>query len=391
MVCRISVSGITRICACEFEWKRFLMSASDLEVLQSSIAEVLVAECGRRDVHAFVDGKNKLDETLWRTAASLGWLGVGFSEEFGGLGLAADGLDILHTEIGRNAAPGPFIATLCAAQWIAEVAPQQLRATYLERVAAGDLKIAVPALLNGRPHDLALDGGRATGETPLLLGSATSSLVIIPVWNANGAAWALIEPDGERAQLLAQPMWDRTRELCTLRCKGAPVAALIDDADGRMLRVLQRHLSLALASDSIGGAEAILEQTVEYMKTRVQFGKPIGSFQALKHRVADMTVRLATDRNLLAQAVESAASPSGDMWAALAKASITDGFRLTAADCLQLHGGIGFTWDYDCHLFLKRARLNEMLVGANGAQRDFAASELAAITLAGGTSAELAA
>lgn len=363
------------------------MSAFDLEALRSGIADVLSAECGSRDVHAYIDGKSDLGRRLWAQAATLGWLAIGLPEERGGLGLGAAGLDVLHSELGRRTAPGPFIATLAAAQWLGEVGAGD---AYDEAIVAGELKIALPALVDDPASTLNFDGQALSGRSGLLLGAKESGLVIVPVSGPQGAAWALVE-SGERARLDLQPMWDRTRDLCTLSCNGAPVAAIIPDDDGRARCILERHLSLAVASDSIGAGYAIAQQTVDYMKTRVQFGRPIGSFQALKHRVADMMVLLATNSHLVAQAVETDGEPSGDLWAALAKASATDGFRLIAADCLQLHGGIGFTWEYDCHLYLKRARLNEMLVAANGERRDFAAESLAGITLAGDTAAELAA
>ncbi len=337
------------------------MIAFDLQALREGVAEVLSAECGSREVHAFVDGASALDDKLWRQAASLGWLGIGLPEELGGLGLGAAGLDVLHTELGRRVAPGPFIATLSAAQWLAEAG----RGEWAGKVAAGELKIAVPA---------------AAGSD-LLLGSADSGLAVIRTPDG----FALVEP-GQGA-LVPEPMWDRTRAACVLRGEARTVAT-IEAAAGRSL---DRWMSLAVAADSIGAGEAIAGQTVEYMKARVQFGKPIGSFQALKHRAADQAISLAANRHLVAQAVEAADAPPGDLWAAIAKASATDAFKEVAADCVQLHGGIGHTWEYDCHLYVKRARLNEMLVASNAARRDFAAAELAAVTRAGGTVAELAA
>jgi alkylation response protein AidB-like acyl-CoA dehydrogenase len=122
-------------------------------------------------------------------------------------------------------------------------------------------------------------------------------------------------------------------------------------------------LSLAVASDSLGGCGAVSAQTVEYMKTRVQFDRPIGAFQVMKHRAADLLIRTALAENLLDQGVDAAQqhSPDVDMWVALAKAGVTNTYAVITDDCVLLHGGIGFTWEHDCHLFLKRARLNETL------------------------------
>ncbi len=358
------------------------MSGFELESLRESIVAVLAKECGRREVHAFIDGKLRLDATLWGEAGRLGWLGIGLPEDFGGLGLGAAGLDALYTELGRQAAPGAFMPTLAAAQAIAEAAPAN--AAWLERAAAGDLKIAIPALVDFSAA-LPANGQVLSDRSLLMLGDPASELALVPVTRGGIKAWAFVELDG--ASLAPQPTWDRTRSFCMLRGGGLRAAMVMEDTDGRMQRTLLRHLCLAIAADSIGGADAILGQTVEYLKTRQQFGKPIGTFQALKHRVADMVILLATNRHLVAQAAESGEL----MWAALAKASASEAYRRIAADCVQLHGGIGFTWEYDCHIFLKRARLNEALAAANGALRDLAAEELAALTADGGTAAEIAA
>lgn len=362
------------------------MSVFDLEALRGGIADVLSGECGSRALHAFVDGAPGLEEQLWGQAAALGWLAIGLPEDVGGLGLGAAGLDVLHFELGRRLAPGPYVATLAAAQWLAELGVGQ---PYCEAVAGGGLKIAVPAEPS-EARRLTVEGDALHGRSSLLLGSAASGLAVVPVRTAAGDGWGLVEV-GAEARLERQPMWDLTRDLCVLTCEAAPAAAIIEDAGGRALAALERHLSLAVASDSVGAGLAIAGQTVEYLKTRVQFGRPIGSFQALKHRAADMMILLETNRHLVDQAVETDGGLSGDLWAALAKASAAEAFRQVAADCVQLHGGIGFTWEYDCHLYLKRARLNEMLVGGEGGRRDLASARLEAILACGQSAAELAA
>ena len=150
---------------------------------------------------------------------------------------------------------------------------------------------------------------------------------------------------------------------------------------------------MAIAADCVGGARAIAEQTVGYLKERQQFGRPLASFQALKHRVANLYVAVVEAEQALEHAVDAAAcnTDSASMWAALAKAAASDAYFFVAADCVQLHGGVGFTWEFDCHIFLKRALLNRQLAGDNSALRDLAASRLAEATLAGITTAEFAA
>ena len=134
---------------------------------------------------------------------------------------------------------------------------------------------------------------------------------------------------------------------------------------------------------------AITERTVEYMKTREQFGQPIAGFQALKHRAANLVTQLAVMDEMVAHAVQHADAPDAGLWIMLAKAEVTEAFAFIGQDCMQLHGGVGFTWDFDPHVYLKRARLNEVLAMSNHALRDRAATVLATVTRAGETALEL--
>jgi alkylation response protein AidB-like acyl-CoA dehydrogenase len=353
-------------------------SSADLKVLRENIAEALADNCDRRAVHAHIDGAADLAARLWQMAAELGWLAIGLPERFGGLGLAQQGLAVLHRELGSVLAPGPYIATLAAAQWLAECDTSGFAQCHLPRVAAGELKIAVPYGPDssaGRWH-----GGRTVSAADLLmLGAGSSELAVIRVRGDDGhAGLAVVDTRSPAVRLDAQKMWDRTREVSLLGCGNLEAELVIVDPEGTVSAALVRHLELATASDSLGGARSIADQTIGYMKDRVQFDRPIGAFQAMKHRAADMMILLEVQDRLLEQAVESEQrfSPDSDLWTALAAAGATDAYSFIADDCVLLHGGIGFTWEYDCHLFLKRARLNAVITGDNAARRDRAATAL---------------
>jgi alkylation response protein AidB-like acyl-CoA dehydrogenase len=351
---------------------------SDLEALRESIAEVLMAECNTRAVHAYIDGECNLDELIWTRATELGWLAIGLPEEFGGLSLGASGLDILYRQIGRFAAPGPFAATLSAAQWILDAGTEAQKEAYLPAIASGKLTVAVPAcfVLNG--------GGQPEGSCIQMLGAPNAGLGIVPV--AEG--WALVHTG---MQLKPVELWDRTRSICSLSLEGLEVASRIEDPDGAMRRLLARHLARALASDCIGASREIASRTLEYLKNREQFGQVVALFQAIKHRIANIYARIELNEHLVAQAVEaeSWASPDAELWALLAKADLSEMALWIGQECLVLHGGVGFTWDFDPHIYLKRARLNEMLVATNAQCRDRAAELMMAATTAGRTTAEI--
>lgn len=332
---------------------------SDLAALDEAIGQVLSSEADRLTLHAHIDGKARLDRVLWEKAVELGWTAIGLPEDAGGLGFGPRGLDLLHRRLGRHVAPGQFLSTMSAAQAISEAADGKVRSEWLPRLAAGECKLAVAALIDTAPGS----------PDTWIIGDEDCEAALVPL---TGGAWGLV-PMGD---CLAIEMWDRTRTMLQLDLSGVePIAELPGEATARSLT---RHLSLALASDSIGGARAITESTIEYMKEREQFGRPIASFQALKHRIADHMTEIVSGEEFLSLAVDSAArgDPDADIWARLAKARCTESFLRIAQDCLQLHGGVGFTWEYDVHMYLNRATLSEQLVAANTRMKDDAAAGL---------------
>ena len=357
------------------------LDQATLDALRENVASVLLRQCGSTELHAFIDGKNALDKMLWAQAGQLGWLGLGIPEQFGGLGMGAQGLAILHGELGRQAAPGPYIASLSAAQTIVETAGESICQTWLPRLASGEVSAAVPATLDVR--SLSRSGAGVFG-TLRCLGAVDAAFLLAPADDA----WVIVNLAS--AELTVAPMWDGTRDVIDVRLEdAAPIGILPDAAATRA--ALTRAMALAIAADSAGGARSITERTIDYMKTREQFSQPIAGFQALKHRAADLATKLASADEMVRHAVQRTVTdePDAGLWAMLAKSEVTEACVFVTTDCVQLHGGVGFTWDFDPHIFLKRARLNEVLVMANTALRDQAAAALAAITVSGRSALEL--
>jgi alkylation response protein AidB-like acyl-CoA dehydrogenase len=356
---------------------------ADVEALRESIAAVLADQSGGLAVHAFVDGEGDLETVLWGQAAALGWMAVALPEEFGGFGLGAIGSRVLNIELGRVVAPGPYIASLAAAQAFAEAADPDIRDTWLPRIVAGQIGIAIAAAEQATPS--VRQGPLGLSGTLTLLGPADAAVALIPFGEAGLAVV-------DMADLGAAPanFWDRTRALVDVALTDVhPLAIITQGAAAR--RALNRAFSISVAADCIGLSHGIAAKTIHYMKERSQFGRAIGSFQALKHRVVDLIAKIGIAEQVLAQAVESAAAGDviADMWAALAKAIASEAAVFIAGDCVQLHGGVGYTWEFDVHLYLKRARLNEMLVADNRRLRDQAAAALAQATRAGQSTLEL--
>lgn len=366
---------------------RKVFDPNEFETLRESVATTLAKECNSRAVHAFIDGRSDLDIVLWRHAVDLGWLAIALSEEHGGLGLGAAGVQLLCRELGICAAPGAFIPTICGMEWLSRLGGE-IAAPLLEQVVAGEASMAIPTLASA--DSLRLDGKGVTGTIELLAGGGRP-FAVVPVSCGSSHSWGLIDLAGDGVKINQPELWDRTRKIIRVTFEGASCAERIDDPVGRAGELLGSLIAIALAADSVGAAQAITEKTIAYLKERVQFNRPIASFQAIKHRAADLVTMIATQENLLLQAVESFdfGSPDAAIWARLAKAGASDAAAFITGDCITLHGGVGHTWEYDPHVFAKRARLNQFLLADNGELRSEAVHSLTLAIAEGRTPTEI--
>lgn len=367
-----------------------IAGAMELDELRESIRAVLTDRVSHEHIRRFIDSTDLYDGALWREAASLGWLALTVPEEFGGLGLGFCAAALLYEELGRRLAPMPALGTLLVIQAVTDAGTSEQKAAWLPELASGatpaslsviDPKRKAPsARLRRRPDGNLVLSGRASD----VLDGASVALWLITARSEDEQALhlVLVRPNEDGVTIQPEPLVDRTRHLASadfhdLTLPGARVlgeSALRPAASDALLG----HAALALACDALGGADAALELTIEYLRTRVQFGKPIGSFQALKHRCASHKVALEAARATTLDAVHRWARGQGDAaaHASLAKACACDAAAALASDAVQLHGGIGVTWEHPCHLYLKRAKLNEVLFGARAAHEDRAAALL---------------
>jgi alkylation response protein AidB-like acyl-CoA dehydrogenase len=309
------------------------------------------------------------------TIAELGWGAVEIPEAFGGLGAGFGELLVLLHELGRVVAPASFVSTAVLGVPALRTAGAAPRERWLPRIAEGDA-IVTAALTgaSGDPGAIDLvavpdgDGWRLDGVGGFVpeLEAADAVVVAARETDGDGVTLFLVEATADGLDRANVPMVDATRRFGQLTATavrlgseqliGAPGA-------GRDVREqLLRRAAVATAADSVGGAEWVLEATVEYLKTRVQFGRPIGSFQALKHRCADMLFALEASRGAVDHAAARIDDPDQTP-ASIAKSYAGDAYVKIAQEGVQMHGGIGYTWEHDLHLYLKRARLNQLLFG----------------------------
>ncbi|WOK37410.1 acyl-CoA dehydrogenase family protein [Sphingomonas sp. C3-2] len=305
--------------------------------------------------------KTGVDDALWGAfTQELGLAGVAVSESFGGVGLGMVELAILAEEAGRNTATLPFLSSLgLAASAIQAGGSEAQKQRWLPKLASGEL-IASFAIANAEDTPGAtLGDGMLTGAALHVPHGARADLYVVAAHNGV----AIVERSAPGLSVTPLTTMDQTRPYARLDFGGVAAEALADGDAG--LKAALSAGCLMIAADSLGGAQACLERTVAYAQERVQFGRVIGSFQAVKHRLADMMVEIEQSRSAVywAACAMDEGSDEAAMAVHAAKAFACDTYQKCAGEMIQLHGGIGFTWEHDAHLYFKRARSNASLLG----------------------------
>jgi alkylation response protein AidB-like acyl-CoA dehydrogenase len=358
------------------------------EALRATARAFLAERSSSERVRAAMASELGFDPETWkRIGAELGWTAVAIPEAYGGLGLGPVELAVLLEAMGEALLCAPFFASAClGAPALLEAGSEAQRAEHLPAIAAGRAIAtlawtgprgvpgaagveAVARRAAGRGSDFGLSGR----WRPVLDAHCADLLVVAAraPGSAGEAGVSLFALPASAPGLArrALPTLDRTRRLAEVELREArvPAAALLGEegAGGPALERTLDRACAALAAEQVGGAQRCLDLAVAHAKSRVQFGRPIGSFQAIKHRLAEMMVRVESARSAAYWAACTAAQGGADLAevASLAKAWCSEAFFFCAAECLQVHGGVGFTWEYDVHLYLKRARAGEALLG----------------------------
>lgn len=301
-------------------------------------------------------------EASWPLIAEMGWLLLPLPEEAGGLGLGRDAAAAIHFELGRVLSTAPLIPALQSVHALG--AADGDHADLLARATGGEL---ITAAL-GQQDAVSFGGGGLSGTLTAVPDADLASHVLVV---AAGLV-ALVALDAPGVTLAEKPLWDESRRLFDVALDNVPTSAVLAEgqAADALAERLSGELSLALAADSLGGANAALTMAVEYLKTRKQFDRPLAMFQALKHRCADLKVLVAGAEALLWSRAIDRDATAADLGALKALAS--DVYRIVAEEAIQLHGGIGLTEEHPIHLFMKRAMLNLQLGGSTDHWREAA-------------------
>jgi len=324
-----------------------LMLSGDQEAVRDAIRDVLREQAGPERLRIAMATAEGFDAGLWATAAELGWFGLTVAEAVGGAGYGLPEAMVLFVELGRTLAPGPWLGTVVAAQAFGEGAA---RGDVLRGLLGGQQRVA----LIDDADDRLGTAGQADGDVANVVdGSVATGLLVLGTRSVRFV-------EAGRATIAAHPCIDPTRRLARVRFERAAAEVLGAGAEALRLRA-----AVLAAAEAAGVAERTLEMSVAYAKVREQFGRPIGSFQAIKHRCADMAVRAEVARSAVTYAAVAVAEDLAEAPLAvhIAKALATDAAIANATDNVQNHGGIGYTWEAEPHLYLKRARLLEHVAG----------------------------
>ncbi|MFR9730112.1 acyl-CoA dehydrogenase family protein [Saccharopolyspora sp. MS10] len=339
------------------------------EDLRAAVRRVLRDRCDLGQVLARCEDEQPCDLALWRTlAGELGIAALAVPEESGGAGAGVRELAVVAEELGRGVAPVPFLGTVLATSALAAAGFDEP----IPEIAAGTLVATLAVGLTTSPFatiepTVREQDGTLSGTVTAVVDLDVADRVLVPAAGADGIALHLVDTAGPGVARTPVTPLDLTRRFGTLELTGAPARRISADAAPVLRRALLTAAGV-LAAEQVGLAQHCLDSTVEYAGTRFQFGRAIGSFQAVKHRLADLwsgvsTARATSRAAAAALGQDGAVDAETELAVALAQAYCSDVAVLAAEESLQLHGGIGMTWEHPIHLHLGRAKSSQLVFG----------------------------
>ena len=346
------------------------------EELRASVRDLFGDKAGAASVLARTESAEPYDLKLWRTvAAELGLAGLHVPEELGGQGASTRELAVVLEELGRAVVPVPFLgsAVLATSALLACDTSRGEVGGLVRRLAAGEAigALAVPLTTwpgSPFPAGVSISGGVLSGRIGLVADGSVAEVLVVPATGPDGPELYAVE-EFSATEVTSLDLTRRLADVVLDNASGQLVAS-----GGAAVRALERALTVGagvLASEQLGVAQWCLDETVAYVKQRYQFGRPVGSFQALKHRLADLYLELVTARATARYAADALAVGGDDVpvAVALAQSTCADTAVHAAEEAIQLHGGIGMTWEHPAHLYLKRAKSDELALGTPGRHR----------------------
>jgi alkylation response protein AidB-like acyl-CoA dehydrogenase len=348
-----------------------LFQRSARELFTQELPSVLVRDTTGKDV--------SYGQKIWQSLVEQGWTGLIFPEDVGGLGLGMVELAVAFEEMGRALVPGPFLSTVpLAGSLIAGAESPELRDRYLTGICEGKLKATVALLEEGgswAPSAIQLqakdtsDGVKLKGSKLFVTDAGEADCIIVPARAGQGLVLAVVRGGEPGVRINEMPGLDSLRPLFEVvlddvQVKSSEILARDAAAEAALAHAID-VATLAVAAEMVGGMQWMLEATVEYAKTRKQFGKPIGGFQAVQHHCANMLLMTESSRSAVYYAawVMGGRPELAPLAVSIAKTYSSDCYREAGNLGIQVHGGIGFTWDHEIHFYYKRAKASELIFG----------------------------
>jgi alkylation response protein AidB-like acyl-CoA dehydrogenase len=361
--------------------------SEEQEELRNVVKSFLETKSDEAAVRELMETEDGYDAAVWsQMAEQMGLQGLVIPEEYGGSGYSFVELIVVLEEMGRRLLCAPYFSTVVlAGQTLIHSGDDDAKKSYLPGIASGET-IATLAYTepNGRWDEQAVtmtatSDGKLNGEKLYVLDGHIANLIIVAARTDAGVSLFAVDGDADGLTRTSLSTMDQTRKQARLEFND--VAGKLIGTDGGGWDVLSQVLDLAavaLAAEQVGGAQEVLESAVQYAKDRVQFGRPIGSFQAIKHKCADMLLEVESAKSAAYYAGWCAAELNDELpsVASLAKAYCSEAYFHAAAENIQIHGGIGFTWEHPAHLYFKRAKSSELLFGDPTYHRELLAQRI---------------
>ena len=364
----------------------------DQSLLRSSARAFLDEHCKPATVRLLWDDPRGESEARWKEMAQLGWLGLGLPEEHGGSGLGMVETALLLEELGRAAYPGPYWPTMLVGHAIAEAGSDAQQKRWLGAIGGGGVRAALALLdadLDWSPSAVATraektaTGWQLSGTKRYVAWSHVADVLLVPARTPEGLSLFLVDPSASGLTSSPVQSMDPGLRLAHLTLDRVPVRA--DEAlgapgsAGPLLSQLLRRAGVGAAAEMLGAARRCLDMAVGYAKVREQFGQPIGSFQAIRHKCSEMLLETENSHAAVYYAewaLDAGADDAGTA-ASIAKSYVGDASRKVCGEAIQVHGGIGFTWEYDLHMYFKRAKGLEAQYGDADYHRELIVSAVA--------------
>jgi alkylation response protein AidB-like acyl-CoA dehydrogenase len=350
----------------------------DQQLLKNAARAFLDEHCTPAHVRALWDDARGESEAMWKDMVQLGWLGLSLPEAHGGSGLGMVETAILLEELGRAAYPGPYVPTILAATAIELGGSEAQRRRWLPAIAAGSARGTVALLdaeIDWSPEAITTRAERTargwtlSGTKRFVPWAHVADLLLVPARAPEGLTLFLLEPASPGLRLAPVSGMDLgTRWTSLTLDRAAAGEEAVVGAPGRaqpLLETLLRRGAVGAAAEMLGAARRSLDMSVDYAKVREQFGQPIGSFQAIRHKCAEMLLQVENAHGAVYYAAWALDAGADDqaLAASVAKAYVSEAARRVCGEAIQVHGGIGFTWEYDLHLYFKRAKALEPMYG----------------------------